>query len=439
MKLIAIYLLSLILFLFTFQNAKAQTEMGGSRRFNTEYFGADHTEASFTLAGQLIVNQAKEPTRENVDPLIRRQMQFMLGLMRSREAFPAALYPKWTLSVTAVKQSSPSVWLVKYNLNSKGLFKNGTTQYTFNIPYNPVTLFRDSQGKCMAKEAEESNFWYHWEPLTPGCPLVENTHYYKYTAQLKTIPNTTQTFPVYDKLVDQNKEIKMTMFFGFSTYNYPDWTPNGADDWGIKGYNSQREFLKKLGYTEKIWTPAQVGQIYQAKDGHVPYVVEMNRAGQLANVRIRLVLLDTGFNANSRAFHTFLRESLAAESVVVYDGHSGIGHNLDLAAIERLRGIKFAMNPNYQILFLGSCVPYSYYTDMFFMRKKTAQDVNGTLNLDILSYGKESTFVNQEDATLTLAITRYAQNGTRTSYQTMIRSSPNYYFGVNGDEDNPTQ
>lgn len=438
MKLVAIYLFSLILFLLNFQNANAQTEMGGSRGLS-EYYGADHSEAQFTIAGQLIVNQAKEPTREQVDPLIRQQMRFMLGLMRSREAFPAALYPKWTFSTSAVKPVSSGRWLVKYNLQTKGLFKKGTTQYTFTIPYNPVTLFSDSQGKCMAKEAVESNFWYHWEPLIPGCPLVENTHYYQYTAQLTPIPNTVQTFPVYEKLVDANREIKMTMFFGFSTYNYPNWTPTGTDDWGVRGYNSQRDFLKKLGYTEKIWTPAQVGQIYQAKDGYIPYVIEMNQAGQVANVRIRLVLLDTGFNANSKAFHTFLRESLANESVVVYDGHSGIGHNLDLAAIERLRGIKFVMNPNYQILFLGSCVPYSYYTDMFFMRKKTAQDLNGTLNLDILSYGKESTFVNQEDATLTLAITRYAQQATRTSYQTMINSSPNYYFGVNGDEDNPTQ
>ena len=439
MKLIAIYLFSLLLFLLNFQNANAQTEIGGSHDSLTEYFGTDHSEAEFTIQGQLKVNQTKEPTREQVDPMIRQQMRYMLGLMRSREAFSAALYPKWTFSTTAVRALAPSQWLVKYALKTKGLFNTGTTEYTFNIPYNPSTLFRDSEGKCMAKEAEESNFWYHWEPLTPGCPLVENTHYYQFTAQLTTLANTTNSYPLYEKLVDANKVIKMTMFFGFSTYNFPDWTPNGADDWGIKGYNSQRDYLKKLGYTETIWTPAQVGQLYQAKDGYVPYIVELNLPGQLANVRIRLVLLDSGYNANSKAFHALLKEALALESVVIYNGHSGIGHNLDLAAIEKLRGIKIAMNPNYQILFLGSCVPYSYYTDMFFSRKKSALDINGTLNLDIMSYGKESTFMNQEDATLTMAITRYSQNGTRTSYQTMIRASSNYFFGVNGDEDNPVQ
>ena len=177
--------------------------------------------------------------------------------------------------------------------------------------------------------------------------------------------------------------------------------------------------------------------LYKAKDKFVPYITEFNFAGKVANHRIRLILLDSGFYHNSTAFHQLLQESLAKESVVFYNGHSGIGHNLDLMAIEKLRSLKFILNPKYQILFLGSCVPYSYYTDMFFSRKKTAADPAGTANLDILSYGKESIFGNIEDQALTKALTRYAASGEKLSYQVIIRSSPNYFFGVNGDEDNP--
>ncbi len=442
MKLVAIYLLSLILFLFTFQKAESSIQLIGpkktnSNQFNTEYYGADHNEAEFNLIGLVTVIQTKEPTRENVEPLIRSQMRYMLGLMRSREVNAAALYPKWNFSTLSVKQTSVGKWLIKYNLKAKGAFASGLTQYTFTLPYNPLTIFKDSQGQCMAKEAEESNFWYHWEPLISGCPLIENVNYYTYTAQLTPITNTVSTYPEYEKLVDGNKTIKMTMFFGFENYDFPNWNPDGGEDWGIRGYNMQRDFLKSLGYTETTWTTEQIQKIYIARDSFVPYVLEFNKPGKVADIRIRLVLLDTGYSHNSTAFHTFLKESLANESVVVYNGHSGIGKNLDLASIEKLRGFKLPLNPLYQILFLGSCVPYSYYTDMFFNRKKTTQDLNGTLKLDILSYGKESIFGNQEDTTLTRAVTLYAQNGQRTTYQNMVRSSPNYFYGISGDEDNP--
>lgn len=435
MKLFAIYLLSLLLFLVSFEDANAQD------RYNdlTEYYGADHNEASFTISGVVVVNMKKEPLRENVEPLIRQQMRYMLGLMRSRTPVAAALYPKWNFSTQSVKQTSPGVWIVRYNLQAKGVFATGVTQYTFTIPYNPLTIFSDSRRLCMEKTAEESNFWYHWEPQIPGCPLIENTHYYNYTTNITPIANTVHTYPEYAKLVDANKTIKVTMLFGFENYDFPNWNPNGGEDWGIRGYNMQRDFLKRLGFSETLWTRQQVEQIYVARDGFVPYVLELNKPGNTANIRIRLVLLDSGFNHRSAAFHTFLRESLLNESVVIYNGHSGIGKNLDLNSIEKLRGFKFTFNPQYQLLFLGSCVPYSYFLDTFFSRKKTASDINGTLNLDILSYGKESVFGNSEDHQLTLALVRYGQQGIRTSYQDMIRASPNYFFGISGDEDNPQQ
>ena len=413
-----------------------------TQNFDTrlEYFSVDNGEAEFTIPGEVRVNQAVAPTRDQVDPIIRKQMRFMFGLMRSRELSPAALYPKFSFTTTAVQPNGKNSFIVKYSLKAKGLFQNNLTEYTFNIPYNPITLFAESQGKCMVgEEAEESNFWYHWEPLKPDCPLKENVNYYTVKAPLTRIANTTQTYPEYAKLVDNEKTIKMTMFFGFEHYDFQTWDPDtNADDWGIRSINLQRNFLKQAGFKETAWTNEQVAKIYVAKDKFIPHVYEMTMAGSTANLRIRLVLADTGLAHNSSAFHAFLRNSLAQESVVVYDGHSGIGKNLDLASIEKLRGFKFAMNPNYQILFLGSCVPYAYYPDMFFSRKKSATDVNGSLKLDIFTYGKESVFGNNEDHELTKALVAFATQNLKKSYQQIVRASPNYYFGINGDEDNPT-
>ncbi|MGZ3692072.1 MAG: hypothetical protein ACXVAX_11255, partial [Pseudobdellovibrio sp.] len=430
-KLIMLIILSLLLGL----TANSQVKASGGQDQRLEYFSVDNGEAQFTIDGQLKVNQTTAPTRDQVDPLIRKQMRFMFGLMRSREITAAALYPKFTYTISNVLGNGKASFLVRYSLKAKGIFQNSATEYTFNIPYNPNTLFAASQGKCMVgEEADESNFWYHWEPLKAGCPLKENVDYYTFKTQLMRIPNTTETYPEYAKLVDNNKTIKMTMFFGFSNYDFQIWDPDtNADDWGIRSINLQRTFLKQLGFKETPWTNDQVAKIYVAKDKFIPHVFEMTLSGNTANLRIRLVLSDTGLAHNSAAFHAFLRNSLAQESVIVYDGHSGIGKNLDLSSIEKLRGFKFAMNPNYQILFLGSCVPYAYYPDMFFARKKTAQDPNGTLKLDIFTYGKESTFGNNEDHELTKALVAFATQNVKKSYQSIIRASPNYYFGINGD------
>lgn len=404
-----------------------------------EYYGGDHSEAEFHIVGLLHIVQKTPPQEKQIDASLRQQLRFMLGLMRSREEHAAALYPKWDYHVLEVTPFAKGVYAVKYLLKAKGVFAKNVKHFTFTLPYNPKTIFEDSKGLCMEKEAVESNFWYHWEPLKEGCPLVENQHYFNYTTEITPIANTTQTYPEYERLVDQNKTIKMTLFFGFEHYDYAKWFPEGTDDWGIIGFNEQRKFLSNAGFQERVWSTDEVAKIYQAKDGFVPYVSEFNLSGKNANIRVRLVLAETGINHNSKAFHTFLNEALRDESVVVYNGHSGIGQNLDLGRIEKERGIKFKMNPNYQILFLGSCVPYAYYTDMFFNRKKAENDINGTLNLDILSYGKESTFANKEDHALTEALVKWATKGKKQSYQDIINSSPYYFFGVNGDEDNPTE
>ena len=416
-----------------------QTVENNDDQYGIEYFGADHGEAEFNIIGEVRMTLSTVPTKDQADPVIRKQMRYMLGLMRSRKTNAAALYPKFTFSTLSV-QSNGTEHIIKYNLKAKGVFKLSATEFTFTIPYKPSTIFADSQRNCMVeKNVEDSNFWYHWEPLIKGCPLQEKVHYFTYTAKLNRISNTTQTYPEYKKLVDNNKTIKMTMLFGFSNYDFQTWRPDSTlNDWGIKSFNLQKDFLTSVGFVETVWSKDQILQIYTPKDKFIPYVTEFNLSGQFANIRIRLVLLDTGLNHNSSAFHTFLRNSLAQESVVFYNGHSGIGKNLDLAQIERMRGFKFVFNPNYQILFLGSCVPYAYYTDLFFMRKKTATDLKGTLNLDILSYGQESLFGSKEDRQLTKAIMAFAKQNTVTSYQDIIRGSPNYFFGINGDEDNPT-
>ncbi|MBC7421153.1 MAG: hypothetical protein H7328_10530 [Bdellovibrio sp.] len=65
-------------------------------------------------------------------------------------------------------------------------------------------------------------------------------------------------------------------------------------------------------------------------------------------------------------------------------------------------------------------------------------DPNGTKNLDILAYAKESHFGSVENLRLVLALDNYMVRGEKTSYQNIITKTPKDFFGVIGDEDNST-
>lgn len=436
MKLVLIYLLTFFLFLIGFQNVDAYPMTYDNTLF--EYYGFDHNEAEFSFTSYVVINSKVQPTKYQIDSAIRKQMRYMLGLMRSNLHDASALHPSWTYNIIETKKNSDGAYAAKYVLKSKGVFKSGRTDYTFTLPYDPNSIFKASNGQCQDEKTEEPNYWYHWNPNKTGCPLLAGKHYFTVTAQLNRIQNTVQTFPEYNRLVDSNKTIKMTFFFGFSNYGFNKWTPETQEDWGAKAFTQQREFLLSIGFKEQTSDSQQIESLYKTKDGFIPYVQEYLLEGKFAKIRIRLVLSDTGFYHRSSAFHLMLKDALEKESVIIYDGHSGLGHNLDLAAIEKTRNFKFVFNKNYQVLFFGSCVPYSYYTSMFFDRKKSTTDPKGTLNLDIFSYGKESIFGNSEDHALTRALLIFAQSNVKLSFQDIIKSSPNYYFGINGDEDNPT-
>src|SRR5437868_267548 len=138
-------LILLILVVFSWLSANAVTYF--------EYFGADNNEAEFSLPLQLTLNQAATPTKVAIDLMVREQMRFMFGLMRSRSNVAAALYPKWSYTVSEIRKAAkPGSWSVNYILKAKGLFSTGTRSYTSTRPYSPKTLFAESKGKCMVGE-----------------------------------------------------------------------------------------------------------------------------------------------------------------------------------------------------------------------------------------------------------------------------------------------
>ena len=86
-------------------------------------------------------------------------------------------------------------------------------------------------------------------------------------------------------------------------------------------------------------------------------------------------------------FAKFFEKSLKDSDVIVYEGHSGLGTNLDLEHLEKRAGIsKSEIDPAKRQLFLfDSCSSYSYYLSMFDGLKDPGK-------LNVLTNGIESEF-----------------------------------------------
>ncbi len=407
-----------------------------------EYFGAKNQEAQFSFETQIFIPTSKgTPTSDILKTEFKSYAKYMLGQMRRTPGNAAAVYPKYTVAINKVEKASESFNRVFVQFTGKGVFSPKQKEYTFLIPLYTADFFKKSNGQCMeATNVDSGNFWYHWEPKKEGCPLVAGQDYSAITAPLNYIPNTNETYPEYEKLVRING-LRMTVFFGLENYDETDWNPEtNQHDWGGIGFRQQKSALLNMGFQSYVWTEDEVRKWYNPETGKpIPHLETLTKETPRGTMTIRLFLGNTGLEHDSKAFHIFLKDAIWNDASVVYNGHSGIGKNLDIPKIAAARGFKLPISNDYQVFFLGSCVPYSYYTDLFFQKKSSSTDPTGTKGLDIIAYGNESVFANNDDVRLTAALLKFMETGKRTSYQDIVGADADYFLGVSGDEDNPTK
>lgn len=405
------------------------------------YFGSGANEAAFSFDTRIVVPKSSgKPTEDSIRSTVKYAMKFILGSVHDN----GSIYAGFKTKINDFETLPNGDYKVFYNLSGKGVFKKGLTSIKFNVPIMPDKLWSLSKYKCHPtdEETDEGNFWYSWDPEKNRCPLIKDEHWHKAEVQLVTMPATADTYPEYERLIVDN-QLAITMYFGAADHDNVNWNPLDPtlQDQGARSYLQMRDYLvKTLGYASRTMTVDEIRSTYSLrKKIQMPFGEELLKSTPKGNVRIRLFFLETAYlNDNSTAFHYILRDSVKNEAVILYDGHSGIGRNLNLDRIESNNGFKIPFNPNYQVIYFGSCLPYAYYTDLFFKRKITELDPNGTKNLDILAYAKEAHFGNVENLRLMLALDDYMLKGTKTSYQKIITETPKDFFGVIGDEDNNT-
>jgi len=408
------------------------------------------TEAVLDFNGTVEFFPRGTPDGAFVLKAIESQVLHLFGPMGAAST-PAVPKTDHRITDVKVKKGERGSYTATYHYSGTILVEAGPrTRYDIILPIRPGKIFEEAIVEVGGRKTlpctdphypDRADFWYFWNPFQRGCKLKENENFYRIKGAIERIPNQRLTYPEYDRLVDDKGRIRVDMFFGMDDGTHSQ-DPLQSGDLNAKTFRGFRKTVLAMGFTEKQLTHDEVKTLLGRTVVPQPAIFAYSWQGKKASVQIRAFYGPTGIWEHSIGFHLVLADALARSSIVIYDGHSGLGTNSDLEEIEKKS--KFRMQPSqdrYQIYYFNSCSSYPYYTRDFFGRKRNARDPKGTKNLDILANGLQTPFDETSSSNLVLvrAVQRWAAGYPAPSYQRMAELvAEDTLFGVNGDEDNPS-
>ena len=419
-----------------------------------DFAASDSTEALMTFKHRVefTLPAGKKVSEDVARSKISSQLNHLFGPM-SVARFKAV--PKGNEDITNVsvsrKRGTQRTYIAEYSYRGMIDLQNGAgPTYEIILPINPDRVYYSGivtrgdgqkQNVCTDEHYQSrEDFWYFWNPAKSGCTLRSGEHYDVVVAEVKRVPNTKQTYPEYARLVDSSGTIRIDILMGM---NDPAELKNPmvSQDVNARNYRAIRNALmNQMGFSGRVLERGEI----RSRSGSaraLPYVEEFVLQTPKAKVLVNLFFGQSGMDEPNTAFHYFYKDAVENASVMMYDGHSGLGANLDLEDIESTQDFEVKLPKNkYQIYYFNSCSSYSYYNTVYFARKKSKTDPKGTRNLDILTNGLATYFsvMGETDLVLVQAIVDWASNKTPATYQQIATEiDSGNLFGVNGDEDNP--
>lgn len=437
------------------------------------FTSATASEATVTFSHQVEIKSEEKPTKEAALAQIDAQLGFMFGPLGENEsdrdgkvsAVPRGDYEIDRSSVKiAEKEGAKNTWVVSYQYSGTLLIedeKSKKAELKIALPHNPDTIYKEA--KVTEKHPHctddhyftEGDFWYFWNPEKPDCELKEGQNF-DYVADIKIKPGKKEkkSYPNYPKLV-KNGVIRATILLGLDEPKMyaANRNPLTSKDINALTYRKLRKSLVQMGFTapKRRWTLDEISKVAPVSKEEMvftPYVetfvkteplkVMVNGVMQPLRMEVRLFFGPTGINETEEGnapFHYFYKDALENDSVVVYDGHSGLGGHLDLAGIEEAEGFKINMSPDDQIYFFNSCSSYTYYNNSYFERK------GGAEKLDIMANGLATQFdvMHQTNLRILQAIDLWANKRAPHTYQAIAKDidSGNLFAVVGDDVGNP--
>ena len=405
---------------------------------------------------------------------INDQVQYMYGPMSLGKVLAAPKSDKDVIVDGSIKieQQDDGTYIARYSYDGTIVIKDTSVPlFKLPLPNDPKTFFKTAQDNSHGKEnpctdpdyQDEGDFWYFWSVARPGCEgsVLKEGRDYNFVghAKVRVLPNVTSSFPDYESLPDQDGHIQITLIMGKDNPSHikaPRRHKGIPDDINAQNFRKVENELRTMGKESDVefsvseWTNAQVRTIVKEDLNPLPYVEEFNfryKGDRARDLTVRMVFTTIDIDHQSNRFHYFLQDATSHSAVMIYDGHSGLGGNIDLQAIREAVQTKIQFRlpkTRYQIFFFNSCTSYAYYNDMFFAKKiiPGSHDKKGSKYLDVMTTGLETAFDGsvETDMAVIQAVNNWAETGNRVSYQELAKKMESKnLFGINGDEDNPTK
>lgn len=286
--------------------------------------------------------QASMPTLQNVRETVTGDKKKI-----TYEASVAVIWPKGRTAPTSYDLVLP---------------RDATKLAAFNAKYD---------GTCGRNEYGLETFWHDFNPIATGCQ-VDAADAVKTRAIVKPHPQTTQgKFPEYDK-VWADDTLDVVAVFGIIASNTP------SDE----GARTREQLLNevKSSLQGAVRTDAEAVSGIIA-DSTVSGTIQID--GRTKKVNITGILVQEASSAGP-AFERRYSEVTAKADVIIYEGHSGLGKNIN--ALARNTG---ATAGKYQLVYFYGCQTLAYLEPAMHEKRialnGASRDPEGTKYLDIIA------------------------------------------------------
>ncbi len=247
---------------------------------------------------------------------------------------------------------------------------------TLPIPYDMARIYRE---ECTdSSYSSLSDYWYFYDPYRRGCedlstePIARNVKIKIAAVRDRKL----DTNPHFDILRGNNGNgnvFKIYMMTGF------DESSTNRQDYGRRNYNQSRKQIRDHGFSETVVNA------HSEYPRHLYKKAITTPQGKELIIEVHSQLASVDADLNTVSFAKFFKEAAENSDVFIYDGHSGLGANLDLYNLESKAGKFHFREGRHQVFFFNSCSSYSYYLDSYAGKKTRA-------TIDVITTGLESDF-----------------------------------------------
>lgn len=244
-----------------------------------------------------------------------------------------------------------------------------------SLPYDLDNFYAE---KCTDEHyTSVGDFWYFYDPFRKGCDFLrEQPVAREVVIKISPLAEVKDVSAGLNELRGDNGNGDV---FEIATINGFSESATDSEDIGRQNFEETNQWLLGLGFEQKDLARYQNRPVVQFTKS------VKSAAGKVIQIRIVRLLADTEIAAKNVTFAKFFKNALENADVVVYNGHSGLGGNLDIASLEEKSG-KINFNPKKrQIFFFDSCSSYSYYLSLFESQKTRGK-------IDVITQGLQSYF-----------------------------------------------